>query len=50
MTASGSVVTRDVPDGAMAIGRARQDNKPGLATRLFERLRALKSAMQKEQS
>ena len=50
MTASGSVVTRDVPDGAMAIGRARQDNKPGLATRLFDRLRALKSAAQKEQS
>ena len=44
MTASGSVITRDVPPGALAIARARQDTKPDLATRLFERLRALKAA------
>jgi bifunctional UDP-N-acetylglucosamine pyrophosphorylase / glucosamine-1-phosphate N-acetyltransferase len=44
MTASGSVITRDVPPEALAIARARQDNKPDLATRLFERLRALKAA------
>lgn len=39
MTASGSVVTRDVPDGALAVARARQDNKPGFAQRLLARLR-----------
>ena len=44
MTASGSVITRDVPPAALAIARVRQDNKADLATRLFERLRALKAA------
>ncbi|MEM1429366.1 MAG: bifunctional UDP-N-acetylglucosamine diphosphorylase/glucosamine-1-phosphate N-acetyltransferase GlmU [Pseudomonadota bacterium] len=42
MTASGSVITADVEDDALAIGRARQTNKPGLATKLMARLRALK--------
>ena len=42
MTASGSVITQDVPEGALALARARQVNKPGLALRLMERLRALK--------
>ncbi|RYH12198.1 bifunctional UDP-N-acetylglucosamine diphosphorylase/glucosamine-1-phosphate N-acetyltransferase GlmU [Tropicimonas sp. IMCC6043] len=42
MTATGSVVTSDVPAGALAIGRAKQANKPGFATKFFERLRALK--------
>ena len=42
MTGSGSVITEDVPDEALAVGRARQVNKPGLAARLMERLRALK--------
>jgi bifunctional UDP-N-acetylglucosamine pyrophosphorylase/glucosamine-1-phosphate N-acetyltransferase len=39
---SGSVVTQNVPDEALAIARAKQVNKPGLATRLREKLRALK--------
>lgn len=43
MTASGSVITSDVEAGALAIGRARQEVKPGLARRLFEKLRALKA-------
>ncbi len=43
MTGSGSVITEDVPDGAMAIGRAKQVTKPGLARRLMERLRAEKA-------
>lgn len=43
MTGSGSVITEDVPAEAMAIGRARQVTKPGLATRLRERLRAIKA-------
>jgi bifunctional UDP-N-acetylglucosamine pyrophosphorylase / glucosamine-1-phosphate N-acetyltransferase len=44
MTATGSVVTRDVPPGDMAVARARQENKPGYATRLFEKLKAAKAA------
>ncbi|MEC7258588.1 MAG: bifunctional UDP-N-acetylglucosamine diphosphorylase/glucosamine-1-phosphate N-acetyltransferase GlmU [Pseudomonadota bacterium] len=43
MTATGTVVTRDVEPGAMAVARARQENKPGFATRLFEKLRAAKA-------
>jgi bifunctional UDP-N-acetylglucosamine pyrophosphorylase/glucosamine-1-phosphate N-acetyltransferase len=44
MTGSGSVITADVPDGALAVARARQANKPGLAVRLRERLLAMKAA------
>jgi bifunctional UDP-N-acetylglucosamine pyrophosphorylase/glucosamine-1-phosphate N-acetyltransferase len=44
MTASGSVITADVPAQALALARARQVNKPGLAARLMERLRAIKAA------
>lgn len=29
MVAAGTVITRDVPEGALAVGRARQENKPG---------------------
>ena len=47
MTGSGSVISGDVPPGALAIGRARQENKHGLAIRLMERLRAIKAARQK---
>ncbi len=43
MTASGSVITADVPDGALALARARQEVKPGLALRLMDRLRAIKA-------
>ncbi len=43
MTATGTVVTQDVPATDLAIGRARQVNKAGFAVRLFDRLRALKS-------
>ena len=44
LTASGSVITEDVPAGAIALGRARQVNKPGLATKFFARLKAIKAA------
>ncbi len=37
MTGSGSVITEDVPDDALALGRAKQVVKPGLATRLMQR-------------
>ncbi|WP_040483160.1 bifunctional UDP-N-acetylglucosamine diphosphorylase/glucosamine-1-phosphate N-acetyltransferase GlmU [Yoonia vestfoldensis] len=43
MTASGSVITRDVPAGDLAVARARQDNKAGFAVRLFDKLRAQKA-------
>jgi bifunctional UDP-N-acetylglucosamine pyrophosphorylase / glucosamine-1-phosphate N-acetyltransferase len=39
-TASGSVITDDVPAEAVAIGRARQVTKSGLATRMFEKLKS----------
>ncbi len=42
MTATGSVITQDVPDGALALGRSRQVNKPGLARKLFEKLKSAK--------
>ncbi|WP_134726549.1 bifunctional UDP-N-acetylglucosamine diphosphorylase/glucosamine-1-phosphate N-acetyltransferase GlmU [Paracoccus luteus] len=40
MTGSGSVITADVPDEALALGRARQVTKPGLAARMMQALRA----------
>ncbi|MEZ5750669.1 MAG: bifunctional UDP-N-acetylglucosamine diphosphorylase/glucosamine-1-phosphate N-acetyltransferase GlmU [Paracoccaceae bacterium] len=43
MTASGSVITSDVPAGALALGRSKQDNKPGLAIRLMDKARAAKA-------
>ena len=49
MTASGSTITGDVPDDALAFARARQEVKPGLAKRLMEALRVEKAA-RKEQS
>jgi bifunctional UDP-N-acetylglucosamine pyrophosphorylase / glucosamine-1-phosphate N-acetyltransferase len=43
MTATGAVITENVPDGALAISRSPQVNKPGLAVRLMEKLRAEKA-------
>ncbi|KKB79741.1 bifunctional N-acetylglucosamine-1-phosphate uridyltransferase/glucosamine-1-phosphate acetyltransferase [Devosia soli] len=45
-TASGSVITEDVPDDALAFGRARQENKPGYAPKLREKALAKKAAQQ----
>ena len=42
--ATGSVVTNDVEEGALAIARTRQVNKPGLGIRMMDRLRAAKAA------
>ncbi|WP_438956366.1 bifunctional UDP-N-acetylglucosamine diphosphorylase/glucosamine-1-phosphate N-acetyltransferase GlmU [Cognatiyoonia sp.] len=47
MTASGSVITRNVPDGDLAVARARQENKPGLARRMFEKLKSNKEKQAK---
>lgn len=46
MTGSGSVVTEDVPAGALALGRTKQVTKPGFATRLRDMLKAKKAAQQ----
>ena len=46
MTASGSVITRDVPAGDLAIARSTQDNKAGFSVKLMNKLRALKAAKQ----
>jgi len=43
-TASGSVITEDVPENAVAFARARQQNKPGYAPVLKEKARARKAA------
>lgn len=40
MTASGSVITRDVPEGALAIARAEQVVKPGMAKKLLDMFRS----------
>lgn len=42
--ASGSVITDDVPEDALAFGRARQHNKEGLGRKLREELAARKAA------
>ncbi|PSL21877.1 bifunctional UDP-N-acetylglucosamine diphosphorylase/glucosamine-1-phosphate N-acetyltransferase GlmU [Shimia abyssi] len=42
MTGSGSVITKDVPDAALALSRTEQINKPGLARKLFEMLKMKK--------
>jgi len=43
MTGSGSVITADVPEGALALARARQETKPGLALKLMAKLRSIKA-------
>ena len=43
MTGSGSVINSDVEDGALAIARAPQVEKPGMARKLFDMLKAKKA-------
>lgn len=47
MTASGSVITQDVPEGALALARARQENKLGLARKLVDKLKQIKANREK---
>ncbi len=44
---TGTTVTKDVPPDALAIGRARQENKEGYASKLRARLKAAKEAAKK---
>ncbi len=48
MTGSGSVITRDVPDGALALTRAEQQTRPGFVARFLEARRARKAKMKKD--
>jgi bifunctional UDP-N-acetylglucosamine pyrophosphorylase/glucosamine-1-phosphate N-acetyltransferase len=43
-TASGSVITKDVEPGAMAVARSRQENKPGYAAKLRAKAEAIKAS------
>ncbi|WP_337184396.1 bifunctional UDP-N-acetylglucosamine diphosphorylase/glucosamine-1-phosphate N-acetyltransferase GlmU [Shinella sp.] len=45
--ASGSVITADVPDDAVAFGRARQENKEGRAALIRARNQAIRDAKKK---
>jgi len=45
--ASGSVITHDVEADALALGRARQEDKPGYAPKLRARAEAIKAARKK---
>ncbi len=48
MTASGSVITKDVPASDLAIARAEQVNKTGLAVKLFDMLKMRKAKQNSE--
>ncbi|MEJ5217375.1 bifunctional UDP-N-acetylglucosamine diphosphorylase/glucosamine-1-phosphate N-acetyltransferase GlmU [Cognatishimia sp. D5M38] len=50
MTASGSVITKNVGEGALALARAEQVEKPGMARKLFEMLRAKKAKLSKDKN
>lgn len=43
-TATGSVITEDVPTGDLAIARGRQINKKGMGAKFMDHLRSLKKA------
>jgi len=47
LTATGSVITEDVPEDAAAFGRARQVNKEGYGAKIMARNKALKEASKK---
>mgnify|MGYP001828924710 FL=1 len=47
MTGSGSVITSDVEPEALALARAPQIEKPGMAKKLFAMLKAKKAQQQR---
>lgn len=49
MTATGTVVTKNIPHGDLAVGRTRQENKTGLAVKMFEKLKSAKAKRAKDQ-
>jgi len=48
MTGSGSVITSDVGSDALALARAPQVEKPGMAKKLFDMLKAKKAKIQRD--
>ena len=42
MTATGTIVTKDIPSGDLTIGRVKQENKTGYANKLLKRLKSKK--------
>lgn len=48
--AMGSAITKNVPTDALAIGRARQENKEGYVTKLRERLKRRKQQLLEEKA
>ena len=48
MTGSGSVITSDVGSDALALARAPQVEKPGMAKKLFDILKAKKAKIQRD--
>ena len=50
MTASGAVITKNVPEDALALARAEQINKPGLARKLRKLLAKRKQQKETGQS
>ncbi len=47
MTATGTVVTKDIEPDALAVARSKQENKPGYARKLIEMLKAKKARRDK---
>jgi bifunctional UDP-N-acetylglucosamine pyrophosphorylase/glucosamine-1-phosphate N-acetyltransferase len=47
MTASGSVITKNIPDEALGIARSPQENKLNFAVKFFKRLKAIKVNVKK---
>jgi len=47
MTASGSVITKNIPDEALGIARSPQENKLNFAVKFFKRLKAIKINVKK---
>ena len=43
VTASGSVITKDIPNEALAFARSRQENKIGMGKKLMNLLRKQKN-------
>ncbi|CUH85646.1 bifunctional UDP-N-acetylglucosamine diphosphorylase/glucosamine-1-phosphate N-acetyltransferase GlmU [Thalassovita mediterranea] len=50
MTGSGSVITKDVEADALAVSRARQENKAGFASKLYDMLVAKKAKRDAEKN
>lgn len=50
ITGSGSVITKNIPEGDLALSRAPQDNKPGMARKLVEMLKKKKAKHDQEKA